>query len=218
MCWYRSALPAPDPALRQAGGGTAVPQRVPPIRPQRAPGQESTQPEVNTLTFNVGQTVVHPHHGPAVIRRLASRKVRGEDMEYLVLEVQANKLEVWVPLAKAAEVGLRPVLDGAQLRQLMEVLKADADAEETQWSRRFKENTELLGSGSITDVARVVRNLTLRSLDKGLSHAERDMLRHARRPLLTEISLSLGVSEDEASAVLDAVWAGSAAPLAEPVT
>ncbi|MEB7504899.1 CarD family transcriptional regulator [Arthrobacter koreensis] len=169
------------------------------------------------MTFNVGQTVVHPHHGPAAIRRLATRKVRGEDMEYLVLEVQANKLEVWVPLAKAAEVGLRPVLDGAQLEKLMEVLKAGADAEETQWSRRFKENTELLASGSITDVARVVRNLTLRSLDKGLSHAERDMLRHARRPLLTEISLSLGVSEDEASAVLDAVWAGSARSLAEPV-
>lgn len=181
-------------------------------------GQVSTQPEVTTLTFNVGQTVVHPHHGPAAILRLATRKVRGEEMEYLVLEVQANKLEVWVPMAKAAEVGLRPVLNGPELQKLMEVLKAGADAEETQWSRRFKENTELLASGNITDVARVVRNLTLRSLDKGLSHAERDMLRHARRPLLTEISLSLGVSEDEASAVLDGVWSGSADSLSEPVT
>lgn len=71
------------------------------------------------MTFNVGQTVVHPHHGPAAIRRVATRKVRGEDMEYLVLEVQANRLEVWVPLAKAAEVGLRPVLNGAQLQKLM---------------------------------------------------------------------------------------------------
>jgi len=215
MCWYRLRAPLATLTGHKRGRPSPV---CPSIRAAEMPGQESTQPEVNTLTFNVGQTVVHPHHGPAAIRRLATRKVRGEDMEYLVLEVQANKLEVWVPLAKAGEVGLRPVLDSAQLQTLMEVLKAEADAEETQWSRRFKENTELLASGSITDVARVVRNLTLRSLEKGLSHAERDMLRHARRPLLTEISLSLGVSEDEASAVLDAVWAGSASSLAEPVT
>jgi CarD family transcriptional regulator len=170
------------------------------------------------LTFNVGQTVVHPHHGPAAIRRLATRQIRGEEIEYLVLEVQANKLEVWVPTAKAADVGLRPVLDSPQLEELMGVLRAPADTEEQQWSRRFKENTEFLASGRITDVARVVRNLTLRSMDKGLSHAERDMLRHARRPLLTEISLSLGVTEEEAAAVLDGVWAGAGTSLAEPVT
>ncbi|MBD7994000.1 CarD family transcriptional regulator [Arthrobacter sp. Sa2CUA1] len=170
------------------------------------------------MTFNVGQTVVHPHHGPATIRRLATRQIRSVDHEYLVLEVHANKLEVWVPTAKAQDVGLRQVLNSPQLEELMEILKAAADAEESQWSRRFKENTELLASGRITDVARVVRNLTLRSLDKGLSHAERDMLRHARRPLLTEISLSLGVSEEEAAAVLDGVWDGAGTSLAEPVT
>lgn len=176
------------------------------------------QPKGNTLTFNEGQTVVHPHHGPATIRRVATRKVRGVETEYLVLEIHANKLQVWVPKDKAGDVGLRRVLNGTQLQQLMEILKGAADAEEAQWSRRFKENTELLASGSINDVARVVRNLTLRSLDKGLSHAERDMLRHARRPLLTEISLSLAVSEEEASAVLDGVWAPAGSSLAEPVT
>ncbi len=168
------------------------------------------------MTFNVGQTVVHPHHGPATICRLSSRMVRSVETEYLVLEVHANRLEVWVPTAKAEDVGLRPILDSPQLQELMEVLRAAADTEESQWSRRFKENTELLASGRIVDVARVVRNLTIRSLDKGLSHAERDMLRHARRPLLTEISLSLGVTEEEASAVLDGVWAAADTALAEP--
>ena len=129
----------------------------------------------------------------------------------IVLEVQSSRLLVWVPVDQVEHVGLRPVLDSAGLAALFAVLKAPADTEDPQWSRRYKENTEKIATGDPMVIAAVVRNLMLRDADRGLSQAEREMLRHARRPLLTEISLSLGISEDDAGGRLDAVWSASGA-------
>lgn len=129
----------------------------------------------------------------------------------IVLEVRSSRLLVWVPVDQVEHVGLRPVLDSAGLSALFAVLKAPADTEDPQWSRRYKDNSEKIATGDPMVIAAVVRNLMLRDADRGLSQAEREMLRHARRPLLTEISLSLGISEDDAGGRLDAVWSSSGA-------
>jgi CarD family transcriptional regulator len=156
------------------------------------------------LPFSKGQILVHPHHGPAVVSSFQTHPRLHKDC--IVLEVQSSHLLVWVPLDQVQHVGLRPVLDQAGLDALFAVLRAPADEEDAQWSRRFKDNTERLGTGDPMVLAAVVRNLMLRSNSHGLSQAEREMLRHARRPLLTEVSLALGVSELEASGMIDSVW------------
>lgn len=124
----------------------------------------------------------------------------------MVLEVQSSHLMVWVPLDQVERVGLRPVLDQPGLDNLFSVLRGTADEEDQQWSRRFKDNTEKLATGDPMVIAAVVRNLMLRSNSQGLSQAEREMLRHARQPLLTEVSLALDISEQAASDMIDAVW------------
>lgn len=153
------------------------------------------------MSFHEGQIIVHPHHGPALVRSIRTRGVN--EIRYLVLEIRSSRLIDWVPLEKADSIGLRPVMSREELEKVFEVLRAPADAEQPQWSKRFKENTELLSTGDLMDTARVVRNLTLRERDKGLSRAEQDMLREARKPLLTELTVSLDISEEAAAAMVE---------------
>jgi CarD family transcriptional regulator len=154
------------------------------------------------MQFSEGQTVVYPVHGPATITSIFSRTVKGNEIEYLKLEVHDSKLEVSVPLASAEKVGIRAVLGPEEMKALFDVLRAPTIDEEDKWSRRMKDNQEKLKVGDIFTVAGVVRDLTRRNEFKGLSLAERDLLRHAQGPLVTEIALSLGIDNDEAEAAL----------------
>ena len=164
----------------------------------------------STLPLSKGQVLVHPHHGPAVVTAFQTHPRLKK--ECIVLEVQSSHLMVWVPVDQVDRIGLRPVMDPAGLASLFRVLAAPADQEDIQWSRRFKDNTEKLATGDPLVIAAVVRNLMLRNAADGLSQAERDMLRQARRPLLTEISLSLSISEHDASERIDAVWCAATEP------
>jgi CarD family transcriptional regulator len=168
-------------------------------------------PEVHSMQFSEGQTVVYPHHGPATVVEIFSRTVKGNEISYLKLEVHDSKLSVSVPVASADQVGIRAVLDATSMDALFEVLRAPTVEEETKWSRRMKDNQEKIKVGDIFTIAGVVRDLTRRHDDKGLSLAERDLLRHAQGPLITEIALSLGVTTDAAETALHEALAGNAA-------
>jgi CarD family transcriptional regulator len=161
------------------------------------------------MQFSEGQVVVYPHHGPATIQSIFSRTVKGDEISYLKLEVHDSKLSVSVPVAKADQVGIRAVLDATSMDALFDVLRAPTVEEETKWSRRMKDNQEKIKVGDIFTIAGVVRDLTRRHDDKGLSLAERDLLRHAQGPLITEIALSLGIETEAAEAALhDALASG----------
>lgn len=159
------------------------------------------------MQFTQGQTVVYPHHGPATVTEIFSRTVKGNVIEYLKLEVHESKLSVSVPVSKADQVGIRAVLDSAKMDALFDVLRAPTVDEEEKWSRRMKDNQEKIKVGDIFTIAGVVRDLSRRNDDKGLSLAERDLLRHAQGPLVTEIALSLDIAFDAAEAALHAALA-----------
>jgi CarD family transcriptional regulator len=156
------------------------------------------------MQFTQGQTVVYPHHGPATVTEIFSRTVKGNVIEYLKLEVHESKLSVSVPVSKADQVGIRAVLDSAKMDALFDVLRAPTVDEEEKWSRRMKDNQEKIKVGDIFTIAGVVRDLSRRNDDKGLSLAERDLLRHAQGPLVTEIALSLGIAVEAAETALHA--------------
>ena len=164
------------------------------------------------MQFSEGQVVVYPHHGPATVLSIFSRTVKGAEISYLKLEVHDSKLSVSVPVDKADQVGIRAVLDASSMDALFDVLRAPTVEEETKWSRRMKDNQEKIKVGDIFTIAGVVRDLTRRNDDKGLSLAERDLLRHAQGPLVTEIALSLGIETEAAETALhDALASGAAA-------
>jgi CarD family transcriptional regulator len=157
------------------------------------------------MTFAVGETVVYPNHGAAVIEDIETRQIKGEDKTYLVLRIVAqNDLVVRVPACNLDLVGVRDVVDKDGLDRVFDVLRAEHTEEPTNWSRRYKANLEKLHSGNVLKVAEVVRDLWRRERDRGLSAGEKRMLAKARQILTSELTFALNVNEEEAERRLDA--------------
>ena len=150
------------------------------------------------MNFAVGDTVVYPHHGAALIEAIETRTIKGEQKEYLVLKVAQGDLTVRVPAENAEYVGVRDVVGQEGLDKVFQVLRAPHTEEPTNWSRRYKNHSEKLRSGDIYQVAEVVRNLSIRDKDKGLSAGEKRMLQRARQILVSELTFALNVDEETA--------------------
>jgi len=160
------------------------------------------------MTFTVGETVVYPNHGAAVIEDIETRQIKGEDKLYLVLRIIGqNDLVVRVPACNLDLVGVRDVVDADGLERVFQVLRAEHTEEPTNWSRRYKANLEKLHSGNVIKVSEVVRDLWRRARDKGLSAGEKRMLAKARAILVAELALAEDVAEDRAEIMLDEVLA-----------
>ena len=161
------------------------------------------------MRFEVGETVVYPHHGAAQIIEKADRTVRGETRAYLQLKVAQTELTIWVPQENVEMVGVRDVIDNDGVEQVFGVLKADFIEEPTNWSRRYKANLEKLASGDVVRVSEVVRDLWRRDQDRGLSAGEKRMLAKARQILESELALARKIDEVGATELLDSVLASA---------
>ena len=117
------------------------------------------------MDFSVGETVVYPHHGAALIEAIETRTIKGEEKLYLVLRVAQGDLTVRVPAENAEIVGVREVVGEEGLTKVFDVLRAPHTEEPTNWSRRYKANLEKLASGNPLKVAEVVRDLWRRERD-----------------------------------------------------
>lgn len=154
--------------------------------------------------YKVGDQVVYPHHGVATIERIEDKAVLGDKKTYLVLRLDAGDLTLMVPADSCEEVGIRNLINKDQVDGVLKVLrKGEVTDNAENWSRRFKANSEKIKSGDIQQVAEVVRNLSIREREKGLSTGEKRMLNKARQILAGEIAVALSVEADEAEAVLE---------------
>ncbi|GAB3633967.1 MULTISPECIES: CarD family transcriptional regulator [Microbacterium] len=159
------------------------------------------------MLFEVGETVVYPHHGAATIIEVKDRVIKGETKKYLKLNVTQGDLIIEVPAENVDLVGVRDVIGQEGLDHVFEVLRAPFTEEPTNWSRRYKANLEKLASGDVIKVSEVVRDLWRRDQDRGLSAGEKRMLAKARQILISELALAEKCDEDKAGALLDEVLA-----------
>ena len=157
------------------------------------------------MTFKVGETVVYPHHGAALIEAIETRTIKGEDKVYLVLKVAQGDLELRVPADKVEEVGVRDVVGQEGLDHVFEILRMPHTEEPTNWSRRYKANLEKLASGDVNKVTEVVRDLWRRERERGLSAGEKRMLAKAKQILVSEVALAEKTNEDKAEAIIEEV-------------
>jgi CarD family transcriptional regulator len=150
------------------------------------------------MAFKVGDRVVYPQHGAAVIKKKERREIGDTKVEYFVLHMAHGDLTVSVPIDKADEVGMRPPISEEDVEDVLRLLAKRDVREPANWSRRFKNHQEKLKSGDVYQVAEVVRNLALREQARGLSAGEKSMLERARVILASELSIAWDVPEDEA--------------------
>ena len=155
------------------------------------------------MSFDVGDKVVYPHHGAAIIEGREKRIFDGQKTDYFVLRITYGDLKVSIPVDKAEEIGLRDVINDEEVEEVFAVLRKKEARMPTNWSRRYKNHVEKLKSGDIYQVAEVVRNLSIRDKDKGLSAGEKRMLSKARQILVSELTFAIGVSEEEAEQKLN---------------
>lgn len=139
------------------------------------------------MSFNVGQTVIHPHHGTAVIDRKERREVRGVSAEFLVLEAPATDLTLLIPIDGCEEAGLRDPMCKQGVKDVLAVLGDAPSSKKGHWSRRLKTNQQRLRSGDPKQVAMVLRDLAHQEVDKNLSPAEKRLKMQASIMLTSEI-------------------------------
>lgn len=157
------------------------------------------------MAFKVGETVVYPHHGAAIIEDISERTIRGEKRMYLTLRILQGDMTIQVPADSLQDVGVRDVSNDEQLEEVFAVLREENVSEQANWSRRYKANGEKLTSGDIKRVAEVVRDLTRRNADRGLSAGEKRMLAQARAILASEIALARDIDDAKAGELMNEI-------------
>lgn len=146
--------------------------------------------------FNVGDKIVYPMHGAGTIDAIEEKDILGEKQNYYIIKMP-GEVKVMVPISKASDIGVRSVIDKAEAGKVLEVLEANETEMSNNWNKRYKENMEKIKSGSIYEVADVVRNLSYKQKEKGLSTGEKKMLNNAKQILVSELVLAEHASENE---------------------
>src|SRR4051794_13152678 len=158
--------------------------------------------------FKVGDKVVYPHHGAGTVVKKEQREVLGQKREYLTIKILHNDMTVNVPCENAEKVGLRGVIDEQMVEKVLKALQGSGTVMPKNWNRRFKHNRDKMKTGDIFELAEVVRNLSLRDHEKGLSTGEKQMFVKAKKILVSELMYAKGMDEEEAAEWLDDILAG----------
>ena len=146
--------------------------------------------------FNVGDKIVYPMHGAGTIDAIEEKDILGEKQNYYIIKMP-GEVKVMVPISKASDIGVRSVIDKSEAGKVLEVLEANETEMSNNCNKRYKENMEKMKSGSIYEVADVVRNLSYKQKEKGLSTGEKKMLNNAKQILVSELVLAEHASENE---------------------
>ena len=156
--------------------------------------------------FKVGDKVVYPNHGAGTIIGIETKNILGEKKEYYIMQLPIGEMKVMIPVEKVEEIGIRNVIDEQEANKVLKLLKEDKSMMSQNWNRRYRANMEKLKTGNIYEVAEVVRNLTIRDHEKGLSTGEKKMLNNSRQILISELVLSKDLAEREVESLIDNVF------------
>jgi CarD family transcriptional regulator len=147
------------------------------------------------MDFRIGDKVVYPNHGVGIIEEIKSRADNGNDEQFYMLRIHSNSSLVMVPTANVKSVGLRRIIKKAEVEGLFKLLQEDFFEPEADWKGRYKDHSEKMRTGSIFQVAEVLRNLMYLSYKKSLSFREKRMLDRAKQLIVSEIATVRGTNE-----------------------
>lgn len=154
--------------------------------------------------FAQGDMAVYPAHGVGVIEAIESQTVAGIDQAFYVMKILDNDMKIMIPTASSDNVGLRAIISKKEVETVLEILRdRDSKIGTQTWNRRYRDYMEKIKTGSIHEVASVLRDLYLLSVDKDLSYGERKMMDTAKNLLVTEISLARKVDGSKIETLID---------------
>jgi CarD family transcriptional regulator len=157
--------------------------------------------------FNVGDTVVCPHHGAGRILEIVEQDFQGTTRRYYSIQILHNNMNIKLLIEGTDKAGVRPVIPEVMVEEVVGVLRDDPTKMPVNWNRRVKHNREKIGSGDPLELADVVRNLALRDAERGLSTGEKQMFGKVKRMLASELMYAKSVPLDDAVSFLDDVLA-----------
>jgi CarD family transcriptional regulator len=152
--------------------------------------------------FQIGDQIVYPMHGAGTIEAIEEREIQGKIQQYYVIKM-ANNMQVMIPVDKIKHSSIRSVTDKKQLDKVLGVFHHEEPDHTQTWKQRFTSNMEKVKSGNMLEGAEVVRDLMIRNEEKKLNSSERQMLYNAKKILVSELGLVNGISENQASDLLN---------------
>jgi len=153
--------------------------------------------------YSVGDKIVYPMHGAGVIESIEEKEFLGQKQDYYILRMPLGDMRVMIPTTNVVGIGIRGIIDMKEIDGVLEVLKGRSVNVNTNWNKRYRENMVKIKSGSIYEVADVVRTLMQREKNKGLSTGERKMLNSAKQILISELVLAKGANQLEIEVIID---------------
>ena len=150
------------------------------------------------MTIKPGQKVVYPNHGVGVVEKIELGKIDGVEQTYYHLRLMSNNSKVMVPEDNLDLVGLRPLCDSKEIRNLFEILEDGNIDTYKDWKGRYKQNLDKMKTGRLTEVAEVLKNLRLVSQRKSLSFREKKMYERAKYFIVSEVAHVRDVPERSA--------------------
>lgn len=160
--------------------------------------------------FKVGDSAVYPAHGLTRIKRIEERDIAGKKKKFYVLEVVDNQMTIMIPTDNVTSVGLRGIVSNKDVKTVYNILRERSiKIDQTTWNRRYRDYMEKIKTGSIFEIAEVLRNLFLLKHSKDLSFGERKMLDQAKHLLVKEISIAKKEREETIEEEIQAIFAGS---------
>ncbi len=145
--------------------------------------------------FNVGDFIVYPMHGAGTIDAIEEKDILGEKQAYYIIKMP-GEVKVMIPTVQAEKVGIRNIIDKSQAEKVFNILSENETQTEMNWNKRYRENMDKMKTGDIYEVADVVRNLSLKQKEKGLSTGEKKMLTNAKQILVSELALVENEEQD----------------------
>src|ERR1700746_2971944 len=154
------------------------------------------------MDYKIGDKVVYPNHGVGVIEQISYGMLEGRTETYYMLRITSNSLKVMVPRSNAAAVGLRPVIRNGDTSKVLGYLEKGKFNSHHDWKHRFKENSERMRTGSLIEVAAVLKSLVSLSRSKPLSFREKKMLERAKYLLASEMATAKNTTAELAEGLV----------------
>jgi CarD family transcriptional regulator len=164
---------------------------------------------MSTPSFSVGDKVVYPNHGVGVIEQISSRTIGTTVERFYLLKIQSSSLKVMVPFENVNSVGMRKVVRNGEIQKILDYLCDGACESNADWKYRFKENSDKMRTGSLMEVAVVLKSLLQLGQSKPLSFREKKMMERARYLLVSELSMAKAWTENDVEDALTKALAKS---------